>query len=143
MISQSQRNFGSTGGKPMIFVPAPTVEQEKGNNMNAEIYTVNEVTVAKLIGTLDSSSAAQTLKQLLPIARSCSKLIIDMSKVDFTFSAGIIMINSTHREITNHGGHMILVGINHDVERTLEITGTLHNFRIYCTLEEGLIAMTL
>jgi anti-anti-sigma factor len=111
--------------------------------MNAEIYTVHDVTVAKLVGTLDSSSAAETLKQLVPIARSCSKLIIDMSNVDFTFSAGIIMINSTYREITSHGGEMVLVGTNSDVERTLAITGTLHNFTIFRTLEEGLLAISL
>lgn len=127
----------------MDSFPAPIVGTEKGNSMNAEIYTVNDVTVAKLAGTLDSSSAAEILKQLSPIARECNKMIIDMSKVDFTFSAGIIMINSTHREISSHGGHMMLVGINREVERTLEITGTLHNFTIYRTLDEGLMAMTL
>jgi anti-anti-sigma factor len=127
----------------MSFVPNPSIGIEKGNNMNAEIYTVNDVTVAKLVGTLDSSRAGETLKQLLPIAKSCSKLIIDMSQVDFTFSAGIIMINSTYREITSHAGHMVLVGINRDVERTLEITGTLHNFTIFRTLDEGLMAMSL
>ena len=109
--------------------------------MNAEIYWVNDIMVAKLTGPLDSSSAKEVRKQLEPVAKSGIKLIMDMTHVTLTFSAGIIMIYSICQEITSSGGRMILVGINRDVEVTLQITGTRNYFTICRTLEEGLWTM--
>ena len=111
--------------------------------MNAEIYWVHDIMVAKLTGALDSTSAKEIRKQLEPVAKSRIKLIMDMTQVTLTFSAGIIMIYSICQDITNHGGRMILVGINRDMEITLQITRAQNYFTICRTLEEGLQAMNL
>ena len=106
--------------------------------MEVNVRTIDQVTVVDLIGEIDASTAAAAEAQILLLAASASKLLLEMTGVTFMSSAGLRLLLSTYRHISDRGGRVVLVGLSEDLRDTMSMTGFLEFFPTHDTLEGAL-----
>lgn len=106
--------------------------------MEINIETVEEITVIKLAGDIDASTAPTVTEQVIPLATSGSKILMDMTKVPYMSSAGLRMLLSLYRQSTAKEGKLILVGLSEELQDTMSVTGFLDFFSTAETFESGL-----
>lgn len=107
--------------------------------MNVKIEKKPDLTVAELSGDLDGSTALQAQIQVVSAIGQDTRLILDMSKVDFMSSAGLRMLLGLQRQLSAKG-RLVLTGLSEQIHDTMSITGFLELFLVAETLPE---AMTL
>ncbi|HUI48390.1 MAG TPA: STAS domain-containing protein [Acidimicrobiia bacterium] len=85
--------------------------------------------VVLIAGDLDAYSAA-TLEDEVSrlLADEVSELVFDLSGTGFLDSSGLRAILASEREISRHGGSLVLQGPSDPVRRLLEITGLTDHF---------------
>lgn len=104
---------------------------------------IQDVNVVKLAGDLDGNTAPGVQDQILPLANSNVKMILDMSGVSFMSSAGLRMLLVMYRTINSKSGKVILVGLSEDIRDTMSMTGFLDFFTYFETLDDGLKTIAL
>jgi anti-sigma B factor antagonist len=109
--------------------------------VDVRVSETDGVTVVVLDGELDTNSAPVAQQQILPLARDGVRMVLDMAKVPYMSSAGIRMLLSTYRQVTNNGGRIVLVGVADEVKDTMSVTGFLKFFQVYDTLDAGRAAI--
>lgn len=109
--------------------------------MNIQIKTSQAVTIAELAGDLDANTAAEVQQQILPLAKPGSKIILDMTQVQYMSSAGLRMLLSLYRRVNTARGKLILVGLAEEIRKTMQMTGFLDFFTTCETIELGLSAI--
>lgn len=105
--------------------------------MKIVFYSIGEITVIRLAGGLDSSSAAEARQKLSPVMKKGGKFILDLTDVEYTFSAGLVMLISSYRDIANSGGKMALVHPQDSVLQVLEMAGVPNAIPIYDDLDSA------
>ena len=108
-----------------------------------EIKTNAGVKIAVLKGDIDTKSASPVTEEILPLIEPNSKIILDMTGVQYMSSAGLRMLLSVFRQSEAKDGKLVLVGLSEDLEDTMSITGFLDFFVTTKTLEEGLEVLSL
>ena len=106
--------------------------------MEINVRRINQVTVVDLVGEIDGSTAAAAQAQILPLAASADKLLLEMTGVTFMSSAGLRLLLSTYRRISDSGGRVVLVGLSDDLRDTMAMTGFLGFFATFDTVEGAL-----
>jgi anti-sigma B factor antagonist len=106
--------------------------------MEIDIKTVDQVTVVALAGDIDANTAPAIQDQVLPIAESSRKILLDMFKVPYMSSAGLRMLLSLYRQVTAKDGKLVLVGLSEEITDTMSITGFLDFFTTRDTVDAGL-----
>jgi anti-sigma B factor antagonist len=110
--------------------------------MDITVENVQDLKVIKLVGDLDGSTAPEVQAQIVPLAVSGSKIILDMSKVPYMSSAGLRMLLVLYRSIAGSGGKVVLVGLSSELEDTMQLTGFLDFFDHFATIDDGIAAFT-
>ena len=108
-----------------------------------EIKTNAGVKIAVLKGDIDTKSASPVTEEILPLIEPNSKIILDMTGVQYMSSAGLRMLLSVFRQSEAKDGKLLLVGLSEALEDTMSITGFLDFFVTTKTLEEGLEVLSL
>lgn len=111
--------------------------------MDINTSKIGQVQVITIVGDIDGSTAPQAQNQILALADSDIKLILDMTSVPFMSSAGLRMLLLAYRTITGKGGKVVLVGLSEDLKDTMSMTGFLDFFTCSDTLDAGLEAISL
>ncbi|MFB2837203.1 anti-sigma factor antagonist [Floridanema evergladense] len=106
--------------------------------MDITIKDSQNVTVVELVGEIDASTAPDVQKEVLPLAQSGNKILLDMSKVPYTSSAGLRFLLSLSRQVTAQNGQLVLVGVSEEIQDTMSVTGFLDFFTLSDDQEEGL-----
>lgn len=109
--------------------------------MEIQIKTIQSVTVAQLSGDIDANTASVVQQEVLPLAKPGSKILLDMTKVEYMSSAGLRMLLSLYRRVAASKGQLILVGLAGEIRKTMSLTGFLDFFPTHDTVESGLRAM--
>ncbi len=99
---------------------------------------VQDVNVVRLSGDLDGNTAPGVQNQILPLADTNVKMILDMSGVSFMSSAGLRMLLVMYRTINSKSGIVVLVGLSEEIRDTMSMTGFLDFFTYLETLDDGL-----
>jgi anti-sigma B factor antagonist len=105
------------------------------------IRTAGDVHVVELQGELDANTSPVAQQQILPLATSGSRILLDMSGVSFMSSAGLRLLLSTYRQVASQGGTVALAGLSEDLKDTMSMTGFLSFFNLYETADSGVQAM--
>ena len=92
----------------------------------------------EIAGELTALTAGDVQEQVLRLAGSGVKMILDMSRVSFMSSAGLRLLLKLHRTINGQGGKILLVGLSKDLQDTMALTGFLDLIKHQDTLEAGL-----
>lgn len=96
----------------------------------------NRTLMVEVNGELDLVIAHQfreTVDQAMEEMMS-QNLIVDLSKVNFIDSSGLGVILGRFRKIKTKGGQMILLGMNPNVKRILDLSGII-SFMPICKTE--------
>ena len=110
--------------------------------MDVQIENIDDVTVIALAGELDGKTAPVAQNEVLPMAKTGCKLLIDMSKVPYMSSAGLRMMLLIYRQVTANHGQSVLVGLSEEIKDTMEVTGFLDYFEVRDSYEAGLEALS-
>jgi anti-sigma B factor antagonist len=109
--------------------------------MEINVKSNGQVTVVEIAGDIDSNTAPQAQERVLPLVQPGSKILLDMSGVEYMSSAGLRMLLSMYRQISRGDGGIVLVGLSEEIKDTMSVTGFL-NFFVNCdTVDEGLQAL--
>ncbi len=107
----------------------------------SEANPTSQITLVEMNGEVNYNTAPTVEQQLLPLAQNGVKLLLDMTNVPYMSSAGLRMMLSLYRSVTNQEGQIVLVGLVDDIKDTMSITGFL-DFFINCdTVDEGIAAL--
>jgi len=109
--------------------------------MEINVKSMEQVTVVEIAGDIDSNTAPQAQERILPLVQPGSKLLLDMSGVEYMSSAGLRVLLSMYRQVSRQNGGMVLVGLAEEIKDTMSITGFLNFFTTRDTVDEGLRAL--
>lgn len=84
----------------------------------------NQVTIVAIIGSLDALTAPD-LNDFFNrwLAEREPKLVVDLSRLDYTSSAGLRVLLSAVKEARSHGGDLRLAAAQTNVQKVFELSG--------------------
>jgi anti-sigma B factor antagonist len=109
--------------------------------MQIEIQTKDSVTVVTIEGSIDGKTAPEAQAKITPLLQPNSRVILDMSKVDYMSSAGLRTLLLVYRQSTGQSAKIVLVGISEEVKDVMTMTGFVKFFTLCDTLDAGLAAV--
>ncbi len=109
--------------------------------MNVETSEQNGIGTARLVGSLDGKTAPEVREQLRPLITANSKVILDLTKVDYLSSAGLRLLLLLYRELSGRKGKLVLVGVSEDIRAVMSHTGFLNFFTLASSEAEALQAV--
>jgi anti-sigma B factor antagonist len=109
--------------------------------MEINVKSIGQVTVVEISGDIDSNTAPQAQERVLPLVQPGSKILLDMSDVEYMSSAGLRMLLSMYRQLSRGDGGIVLVGLSEEIKDTMSVTGFLNFFTTRDTVDEGLQAL--
>ena len=109
--------------------------------MEIEFESVDGITVVTLFGELDSRTAPVVQDKLLELPGHETRVLLEMSGVNYISSAGLRALLMLYRRMANSDGRVALVGLTESIRDVMTVTGFLDFFAAYDTLDEGLAAL--
>ncbi len=106
--------------------------------LELHIEQIGQVTAVQLVGSIDSITAIQVQDEIIPLAASGKKILLDMSKVTYLSSAGLRALLLIYRSICENIGRIVLMGLTDEVRDIMAITGFIEFFE---TAEDHRAAM--
>jgi anti-sigma B factor antagonist len=98
----------------------------------------NNIRLIKLIGRLDIIGTGQIETKFAGYcAGEKTRVVVDLSEVDFLTSIGIRLLTLTAKSVANCGGRMVLLNPAPAVQSVLEITGIPAIIPMYSYLESA------
>jgi anti-sigma B factor antagonist len=111
--------------------------------MMATTEKSGDVTIVKIaVDALDSGNEKRFKKEVIPILEPNSKVVLDLSEVDFIDSSGLGVLLSCYRHVGAAGGDLRLCNLNEQVRTLFELVRMHRVFDIYDTREEALNSFT-
>ena len=98
--------------------------------MKFETSENNGIRMVRLEGSLDSKTAPEAREQLQRFLPVTSKLILDLTRVDYLSSAGLRLLLVLYRELAAGKGRLALVGVSEDIRTVMSHTGFLSFFTL-------------
>lgn len=100
--------------------------------METAVESHGEVTVVRITGSVDGTTAAQ-LTQVFSaqIASGRNRLVAALDAVDYTSSAGLRVLLVTVKEVRAAGGDLRLAAPRREVLKTLKLSGFTDILKIY------------
>lgn len=97
---------------------------------------VSDVTVLALTGSIDAMTAPKITEFIQgQIAKGNIKLVVDMSGVDYTSSAGLRVLLGAIKETRAQSGDLRLTGVQPDVQKVLNLSGFTNILKLFDTLD--------
>jgi len=107
--------------------------------MEIQATPYKRCTLVKVTGRIDSDTSP-TLKDTLQkiTGEGIYKIVFDMSEIEFISSAGIWVLMETQKACKRwNRGEMVLTTPNENMERTLELSGAKHFFKVFDDITAG------
>jgi anti-sigma B factor antagonist len=100
--------------------------------------------VLAVTGELDVATAPRLRQEAVRIvsgraadSSGPTKMVIDLSGVDFLDSTGLGVIIGVLKRVRSHGGELVLAGLTPQVEKVFEITRVSEIVRIVASVDEA------
>jgi anti-sigma B factor antagonist len=110
--------------------------------MTFETSEENGIATVRLEGSLDGKTSPEVRESLRPVLAAHSKLILDLSKVDYLSSAGLRLLLLLYRELSARKGKLALLGVSEDIRTVMSHTGFLNFFTLAATQAEAAEAVS-
>lgn len=95
------------------------------------------VVTVELDGSLDTATAPELERQLVPIPTQETKdLVFDLAKLKFVSSAGLRVFANTRKQIKERGGQTSFVNMQPQIREVFEIVKALPGIAIFESVEE-------
>ena len=93
---------------------------------------IDGVTVLSLNGSIDAITAPEITEFIqAQIAKGNTKLVADLSGVDYTSSAGLRVLLGAIKDTRAQSGDLRLAGIQPDVQKVLNLSGFTNILKIF------------
>jgi len=100
--------------------------------MEIKDRAVDGVTVISLMGSIDAMSAPKVTDFIHEqVGKGNTKLVADLSGVDYTSSAGLRVMLGAIKETRSQGGDLRLTGIQPDVSKVLNLSGFANILKLF------------
>ena len=110
--------------------------------MKINTKTVDSIQVVEIIGDIDGKTAPDAQAAILPLADSGSRILLDMSRIDYMSSAGLRTMLLIHRSISaTEDAKIVLVGLSDEIKDMMNVTGFLAFFEVRETYDDGLVTL--
>ncbi len=106
--------------------------------LNIEIKNEKKIKIFNLKGRFDGYGASLFDEKTEALNDDLKFWILNFTDVYFLSSAGIRSLIKTEKCLKKISGSLYLAGLNSDLKKVLKLTGLLHMFKIYDTLQEAL-----
>lgn len=107
--------------------------------MILEQETQGDIAVVRPVGRLDSSTSPVLERWLLErLDSGCSRLVFDLSSMDYVSSAGLRVLLLAGKKLRCSEGRLVLSGIRENVRDVFEMSGFLTLFAITDTVPDAL-----
>jgi anti-sigma B factor antagonist len=110
--------------------------------MNLQTSQENGIGMARLEGSLDGKTAPEARERLHPFLATNSKLILDLTKVEYLSSAGLRLLLMLYREFKAKKGKLVLLGVSEDIRTVMSHTGFLNFFTLVNSEAEAVKAVS-
>jgi len=109
--------------------------------MNITEHQQGDITIFKINGRVDTSSAAE-MDSVLQTALEAGKykIALDLAELRYISSAGLRTFADVLTQNKNAGGDLKLVSVNPKIMRILQIIGFDQFFNIHDTMDEAIAA---
>jgi anti-sigma B factor antagonist len=98
----------------------------------------NGVTIVSVTGSIDALTSEPLLKAFqTEIAAGATRLVADLSGVDYTSSAGLRSLLSAQKEIRQKGGDFRLASVQPSVMRLLKLSGFTNIIKMYADTDSA------
>jgi len=96
-----------------------------------EVYNERGVTVVKLSGDIDGSTAPEAQSRILPLMESQPSVVLDMGEVDYMSSAGLRTLLLLYRQAASRNGKVVIAGLQESIKDIMAVTGFLEFFLVH------------
>ena len=104
------------------------IEQDIKSGATARVY---------LEGRVDTATAPELEKELQPLLDGpVEHLVFDLAGLEFVTSAGIRVIMAARKRLAERDGSCLLVNLQPQIEKVLEIVKSLPNVSIFASVRE-------
>ncbi len=110
--------------------------------MKLETSEEKGIVTARLEGSLDGKTAPEVREQLRSLLAANSKMILDLTKVDYLSSAGLRLLLLLYRELSARKGKLVLLGVSEDIRTVMSHTGFLSFFTLVNSEAEAVQAVS-
>jgi anti-sigma B factor antagonist len=110
--------------------------------MKLEVSEDNGILTVRLEGSLDGKTAPETREQLQRFLAANSKLILDVTNLDYLSSAGLRLLLVLYRELAARKGKLVLLGVSDDIRTVMSHTGFLSFFTLVDSAVEAIRAFS-
>ena len=106
--------------------------------MNIEMRELKHVSVVKVSGRVDSSTAPELEKSLQGLMDSNrNQIVMDLQEVDYMSSAGLRVLVAVHKATKKNGGGLSLAQPSERVKEVLDLAGLTPVFDVHADLVEA------
>lgn len=97
--------------------------------MKTTIEELNEKTIIKLIGSLDTAAAIEVEQTLKPITDTIDKdIVIECQELEYIASSGLRILLDVLKKAKAQGHKVVLCNVNDDIKNVFKITGFINLF---------------
>ena len=106
--------------------------------MNIEMRELKHVSVVKVSGRVDSSTAPELEKSLQSMMDSDrNQIVLDLQETDYMSSAGLRVLVAAHKATKKNGGGLVLAQPSARVKEVLDLAGLTPVFDVHEDLVEA------
>ena len=106
--------------------------------MDIHIQPRDGIAIVAIAGSVDGLTADTLLATLQThVEDGNTRLVVDLSAVEYTSSAGLRALLATVKEARRRGGDLRLAQINPNVRKVLELSGFATILKIYAEVDEA------
>ena len=107
--------------------------------MTIAAETTASATIVSLQGQINSANAAAIEAEVLGLVTGGARnLVLDFSALDYISSAGLRMVLVVAKRLKQHGGQLVLCGMQPHVREVFDIGGFLSILDVQATREDAL-----
>lgn len=110
--------------------------------MEIQVSEKNGIARVSLEGSLDGKTVTHVGDQMRAVLAANSKLILDLTSVDYLSSAGLRLLLLLYREVSAKQGALVLVGVSDDIRSVMSYTGFVNFFRFAGSQAEAVRALS-
>jgi len=110
--------------------------------MKLETSEDDGILTVRMKGSLDGKTAPEAREQLQRFLPANSKLILDLTNVDYLSSAGLRLLLVLYRELAARKGKLVLLGVSEDIRTVMSHTGFLSFFTLVESADEAVQAVS-
>ena len=108
--------------------------------MDISSRQIDQSTVISIKGSIDALTADQVTHHFdEELDNGNTRLVVDLSEVDFVSSAGLRAMLASLKQSRRTGGDLCLAGPQPDVERILKMSGFTSILKTYASVNEALV----